>query len=110
MWSGRMEMTLTTGANCTFMMWHNFMSDDGSSEWKPQVNSLDEYKFAWCMDSVSRSLHDPKSFVPANWYTVYVGDHVYVSLDEFKNDTARQAMAIQIRNNTYDKDRIWQLF
>ena len=110
MWSGNMEVTLTTGAKCTFMMWHNFTTDDGSVEWKPQVNSPDEYKFAWRMESVCQSLQNPNSLVPVNWYTVHVEDHVYVSLDELKDDTVRQAMATQIRNNTHNKDRIWQLF
>jgi hypothetical protein len=110
MWNGKMNLTLQNGAHCTFKMWHHFTSDDGSAEWKPETNAHNEYLLAWRLESISISLILSEQIGDANQHIVIMGNHIYVSQKGFQSENTRVQIINSLKDSTYNRDDVWQLF
>jgi hypothetical protein len=100
MWEAEYEVITKDGKMFIFYMWHHFVEDDGSEEWKPSIGQVIKYmycQFVPCGDGdkhVSHSWHS--SFVDGVYYTSKKGFFSY------ENRNYQEEVIKQIKNGEWE--------
>ena len=106
MWEGRMEVFLTNGTKVSFSLHHHFHCDIGG-DWTPTEQEL---LYAWRPCFIPSTPEPGCKRVDAYWYSMYVGDHIYITATGFFETDNKSELIESIENGTWEQNPdIWRI-
>ena len=104
MWEGEKTIYLEDGREFRFILWHNFVMDDGSEDWEPDENELNN---AW----VCRFASYANEVFNTSGRILYFNNKIYVTKMDFFNDTnLKRKYLKQLKLNQISNNEINELF